>query len=118
MEDFTRNINLRALSVSDFVKVKEIQYDDSFVDITYKLSDQFELNGSFEIFHHTNNKSINGFWLEYRIDEEDMFNCEADTFEEVLEAFNDWRMKIYSDLLFLPDNKTITIKMTGYANNF
>ena len=118
MEDFTRNFKLRALSVSDFVKVKEIQYDDGFFDTTYKLSDQFELNGSFEIYHNTDNKSINGFWLEYRIDEADMFNCQSDTFDELLKNFNDWRMKMYSDLLLLPDNKTITIKMTGYANNF
>jgi hypothetical protein len=121
MEDFTRNITLRALSVSDFVKAQERE-SHNYIDATYKLSDDFEVEGVLEVYSHCNcdhnHKGMNTFWLTYETDEDIVYRTDADTFEDVIEAFNDWRMKMYSDLLFLPDNKTITIKMTGYTNNF
>ena len=119
MEDFTRNINLRALSVSDFVEIPEGKYTtDSYEKTMYMSSDQFENIRHVKIIKtYYKSSKFTIFYLLYLLDDS-IFCTEADTFEEVLKAFNDWRMKMYSDLLFLPDNKTITIKMTGYANNF
>ena len=113
MEDFTRKFNLRALSVSDFVEMPSEKENKDWHEKKYTLSNEFECVGDLKA------GVIDGtFWLEYRLEDCNIYGWEADTFEELLKDFNDWRMKMYSDLLFLPDNKTITIKMTGYANNF
>lgn len=108
MEDFTRNIKLRALQVSDFVKVENNKYE---------LPENFELEGKL-VVERMEGKNWYSYYLEYTFDDDAIFTQFEDSFEEVLEVFNDWRMKMYSDLLFLPDNKTITIKMTGYAKKF
>ena len=116
MEDFTRNLNLRALSVSDFVEIPQKKEDKDWYGAKYTLSNKFEYE-EYEVDLKAG--FVNEiFWLEYRLDGCNIFSWEADTFEEVLEAFNDWRMKMYADLLLYPDNKTITIKMKGYTNNF
>jgi hypothetical protein len=109
MEDFTRNITLRALSVSDFVKIPQEKEDKDFYGEKYTLSDKFEFEGDLKA-----GVVAGTFWLEYRLYDCEIYGWESDTFEELIKNFNDWRMKIYSDLLLLPDNKTITIKMTGY----
>ena len=108
MKDFTRNIKLRELQVSDFVKVENNKYE---------LPENFELNGKLVVEYFKGNGWCS-YYLEYTLDDDVIFTQYGGVFEEVVEAFNDWRMKLYSDLLLLPDNKTITIEMTGYANNF
>lgn len=106
MEDFTRNIKLRALQVSDFVEVEKNKYE---------LPENFELEGKLVV---EQGDGWYSHYLEYTLNDDVSFIQYGDSFEEVIEAFNDWRMKIYADLLLLPDDETITIKMTGYAKNF
>ena len=101
MKDFTRNIKLRALQVSDFVKVENNKYE---------ISENFELDDKLVVFYYKG-KDWDSFWLQYNFNNDVVFDVESDSFEGVIEAFNDWRMKIYADLLLLPYNETITIEM-------
>lgn len=99
MKDFTRNIKLRELQVSDFVKAEKNKYE---------LPEDFELNGKLVV------EQGNGwcsYYLEYTLDDDVIFTQFGSLFEEVVEAFNDWRMKIYADLLLLPYNETIIIEL-------
>lgn len=101
MEDFTRNFNLRALSVSDFVKVENNKYE---------LPENFELEGKL-VVERMEGKNWYSYYLEYTFDDDAIFTQFEDSFEEVLEVFNDWRMNIYADLLLLPDDETVSIEM-------
>lgn len=100
MKDFTRNIKLRELQVSDFVEVENNKYE---------LPEDFELNGKLVVEYQGDGWCSH--YLEYTLNDDVSFFQYGDSFEEVLEAFNDWRIKIYADLLLLPYNETITIEL-------
>lgn len=103
---FTNELVLRPLMIDDF-EIKSERKGNGFEETTYKLRDEFD-DDNLAVYCYTTDSGSN-YTLSYQdSDHNDVFFGAADSFEDVLRFFRDWRAEMCTRLLFLP-NKVPTI---------
>ena len=112
MFKFTNTFNVRRLTQEDFEEVST-RTVNGYKETEYRLCDKFD-DENLSVVAVVADDFVS-YTISYQdSDKNDVFFTEEDSFEQALDAFNDWRVEMFTSLSFLPNQGRIVWSREQY----